>query len=566
MIRKLEINNIALISSLSLEFADGLTVLSGETGSGKSIIIDSLAFVLGDRADKAMIKYGENKAWVEVVFEIDENASTRVALENLGFDAESTLVISRYMTLNGKNECRVNGRLCTASMLKQITSTLVDIFGQSQHINLLRSDNHLSILDGFCDFGKLKSDLQIKYKSYTEIKKQLKTFGEDPFERERQLDVLKFQIAELTDAAVSVEEEEELLAVRKRMMNAERIASALTSTSECINGYEHSIISNLSRIRSVLQSIDSFGKDISDLYARVESSLIELQDIAATVEGMLDNTNYDSFESDRVERRLDTIRQIKRKYGAGDIDKALEYLEEAKKRYEALSNASETVELLTAQKQNVIAEMYRISVEISKIRKKTAAEFCNKVCGQLSDLGMSGAKFDIRFAEEPDEKLFEKTLSPNGYDEIEFMFSANTGEPIKPLAKVISGGEMSRFMLAIKNVTATVENIPTMIYDEIDTGISGKVASMVAMKLGNVSRDYQCIVITHLPQIASMADSNLLIEKYEEAGRTVSTVRVLADNDSKTAEIARLMGGIGEHSAMNAAEMISWANEYKKQH
>lgn len=562
MITNLEISNIALISHLSLSFDKGLTVLSGETGSGKSIIIDSLSFVLGERADKTMIKHGEQSASVEVTFALDEDSSTHSVMEQLGFARDDTVVISRTMTLQGKNECRVNGKNCSASMLKTISSTLVDIFGQSQHLNMLRVDKHIDVIDGFADFGTLMDQLKVLYKQYRDIRHQLQEIGGSDAERERQLDILQFQIKELQSANLTVEEEQHLEAEHRRIVNIERIATALSTAQQHLSSGEPSAISSIAIAGSSLTSASKYDEQLSALADRLSSIKLEATDIADSIESMIAQTNYNVNEVDRVESRLETIRNIKRKYG-GSVEEALAFLERTMCSYDKLSNAAELYEKLTIQQDAVTSQMYQLCHEISTIRKSTAQSFSTSIMQQLSDLGMKGTTFVVDFQQRPTLEEYRNAISPNGYDKVEFLLSANVGEPVKPLVKVISGGEMSRFMLAVKNVTAAIENIPTMVFDEIDTGISGKIAEMVAQKLVKVSKSYQCIVITHLPVIVAMADNNLLISKSEVDGRTVSTVKVLTDTSQKAEEVARLMGGVGQHSIVNALETISHCEIYK---
>ncbi len=561
MINRLEIHNIALISHLCLDFDKGLTVLSGETGSGKSIIIDSLSFVLGDRADKSMIKHGQDSASVEVVFTVDSDA-TYACLENLGIERSDTIVINRTMTLSGKNDCRVNGRNCTTTMLKQLTATLVDIFGQSQHFNLLKVDRHIGVIDGFCDFGSNMDNLKKLYSQYKLLVKQLAQFGGSAGERDRQLDILRFQIDELQSANLDVAEEEDLELQHSRMVNMEKIVSALSVAVGYMSDGDMPVVSSLATASNSLSSATKYDDNISELASRIDSMRIEAEDISGSLSRLLSDCNYDVREVDHVESRLDSIKTIKRKYG-GSVQSALDFLDNASSEYETLSNATHLIEQLTAEKNAIMLKMYHLCDTITDIRRKTAIKFAENIENELQELGMKGTTFEVQFAPAPTLEQYASMINANGYDSVEFMMSANVGEPVKPLAKVISGGEMSRFMLAIKNITANIENISTMVFDEIDTGISGNIAQMVAKKLFGVSRQYQCIVITHLPQIVSMGDSNLVISKHEQDGRTVSSVDVVSCIDDKATEVARLMGGIGEHATVNALEMIKWSDSYK---
>ena len=558
MLKRLFIQNIALISSLELNFTTGLTAISGETGSGKSIIIDSLAFVLGERADKTMIKFGQEKAYVEVEFDISNCQKTQNVLDELGFEKEDQLILSRTLTLSGKNETRINGRVCTASMLKAVSSTLVDIFGQSNHLFLLKPETHLTVLDGFCHFDDLKDQLSNLYGQYRSINKKLSAFGSNQAERERTLDILAFQIEEISNADLSVEEEQELLAKHKMAVNMEKIISNVQLAYDNLSNVEPSALSNLTSAVNALTSVSQYDAKLLELSSRLDSLKIEADDVASTLGDYLSQSNYNSYEIDRMETRLEKVKTIKRKYG-GSVQSALDFLASAQKQYDALLNATEEIEYLTAQKEKLVASMYEIAKKVSAIRHETAKVLSKEIENQLADLGMKNTSFEVDFLPQPNLQEYALSVTPNGFDKVELLFSANAGQPVKPLAKVISGGEMSRFMLAVKNITAKVENIPTMVFDEIDSGISGEMAKRVAVKLHNVSSDYQCLVITHLPQIVSMAQTNLLIEKRVEDGKTISSVRQLLSEKEKAEEVARLMGGVGEYALPNAIELINWA-------
>lgn len=567
MIKQLCINNVALIEHLEINFADGLTVLSGETGSGKSIIIDALSFVLGDRADKALIKHGKDFAEVTALFEISANSSVIGKLEEFGYPIDSEVLICRKMSLTGKNEIRIQGKTATLVILKEICSELVDIFGQGQHLALLNEKNQLSVLDAFCGFegidGVLSRELAPKLSA---INKELRSFGGSDSERERLIDILKYQINEITDANLSEAEENELLAMHKRMVNAEKIASALGRASQCLNA-ELGAVSQIHSAVSFLRTVLSVDEKAEELSSRLSAVSIEVADIADCLDEILSQTEFDSREVDKMEGRLEKIRQIKRKYG-GTIADTLKFLADSQAKYDSLVNSAERIEELNLRKSEVLSQMYDLSKQKSMIRKRTAQELSSKIMRELSDLGMKGTNFVVRFNDDVSLEEYSSNPSPDGFDKVEFLMSANVGEPLKPLSKVISGGEMSRFMLAVKNITALAEKIPTMVFDEIDTGISGNMAQKVAEKLANVSSSssngYQCIVITHLPQIVSMADYNLYIEKFENNGRTITSVRWLNSDDEKALEVSRLMGSVGEHAFINAKELLDWSSSYKK--
>ena len=566
MLKTLIIDNIALIEHIELSFSAGLTVLSGETGSGKSIIVDSLSFVLGDRADKSLIKYGADCAEVSAIFEVEIDSPVLAKLYDYGFGSDNELLISRKMSASGKNEIRINGKPSTLAILREVCSELVDIFGQGQHLALLSEKNQLQTLDSFCNFdGK---DIQLKsvlYPKLAEIEKQLKSFGGSDAERERLLDILKFQIDELHAAKLDVDEENELLAMHKRSVNLEKLVSALNIAVDGLDG-ESGAITGVTEAKNALASIENVENRAVELSYRLDSCRLELDDVLSCLQDLVSETDFSPAEVDKMEARLEQIKVIKRKYG-GTIEEANKFLASAEIEYDNLLNSSERIAELNAQKQSVLKQMYALACDKSSERKHTAKVLSDKIVDELSQLGMKGTTFTVEFAADATLEEYANSPSSNGFDNPQFMMSANVGEPLKPLAKVISGGEMSRFLLAVKNITAIAEKIPTMIFDEIDTGISGVIAQKVAEKLARVSSEqnggYQCIVITHLPQIAAMADNNLYIEKVQTNGKTVTLVTELSA-ESKQKEVARLMGSMGEHSLLGAKELIEWCDSFKK--
>ncbi len=566
MLKNLVINNIALIDNLEIEFRDGLTVLSGETGSGKSIIVDSLAFVLGDRADKSLIKYGEDAAEVTALFEAEEASPVLSRLNEYGYGSDTEILLYRRMSVAGKNEIRIQGKPATLSILKEICAELVDIFGQGQHLALLNEKKQLEVLDSFCSHKNISDKMQSELKPrLVAINNELKAFGGDEAERERLLDILKYQIDEISAADVSEKEEQELLAAHKRMVNAEKLSLAIGQALDCLSG-DRGAITQLSQAANQLRNISSLENCADELSNRLTSARIEVDDIASQLQEILISTEFSSSEVDRIEERLEKYRQLKRKYG-DSVAEVINFLTAARQKYDNLINATERIEELNTQKNAVLQEMYELALQKSYLRREAAQKLSHDIMCELNDLGMQGTTFEVQFNERPSLEQYIKNPAADGFDKVEFMMSANVGEPLKPLAKVISGGEMSRFMLAVKNITALAEKIPTMIFDEIDAGISGNMAQMVANKLATVSANkssgYQCIVITHLPQIAAMADVNLYIRKFERGGRTFTAVDVLTDFEQRAAEVSRLMGSVGEHAIVNAKELLNWSESYK---
>lgn len=558
MIKSLYIKNIALIDETNIEFSNGLNVLSGETGAGKSIVIDALSFVLGARADKTLIKSGETSAFAEAVFQCEEN---NVFFQN-GYVAEDGIfTVSRTMSVAGKNEIRINGRMTSQSVLRQISASLVDVFGQNEQTYLLKQENHLSILDGFGNNQDLLNNVAVLSVELDAVNKQLNKFGGDDSERERLVDMLKFQINEIESAELFEGEEEELLLQKQKAKSIEKITCACSSALNMLSG-DGSGLDKVSLSLNHILQIEGLDKEYANISQRLSSVKYELQDICETVEGFLSELRFDQYEMDMLEARLDKLKLLKKKYG-GSIKSVLDFCDNAKCKLDELMNADEVIARLREQRHQIISRLYAAAEKLSLYRRDIAKNFEQKIMSELNDLGMKNTTFSVVFSNMPVKDDFAG-CGKFGFDSVEFYFSANKGEPIKPLTKIISGGEMSRFMLALKNITATIEKIPTMVFDEIDSGISGKIAEVVGCKLAKISKNYQCIVITHLPQIASMSDDHLLIEKTVSGEKTKTSVTTLNFN-GKLKEIGRLVGGdIGEYGELHAKDLIQWADNYKK--
>lgn len=559
MLCQLSIENIALIDKLTLDLKDGLNILSGETGAGKSIIIDSLNFVLGERADKSLIRYGTDKASVEAVFEDYQTSEVKDYLDDLGIEVEDVLILRRKMSVDGKNECRINGRISTLSTLKGLTELLVDIHGQHEHQSLLKSANHITLLDklGEKQIATLKEEVASDYKNYTSLRREFSRFG-NADERARKLDILTFQIDEIEKADVKDGEEDDLLASRKRIRNMEKIISALEGAKNLLDGYDsQSVSASLKNSGALLNAISSYDEAIEPILDRLDSCKVEITDISATLADMLEKLDFDSRSADKIEERLEVVRTILRKYG-GSFESLQKFYDEATKEANILANAAQRVEELEIEIAKAAKKLLDSAKRLSKERRKVADKFEKDITNELCDLGMGGSTFKVETTavEDVDD------ISANGMDSVEFMISPNVGEPLKPLAKIISGGEMSRFMLAFKNILAGVDDIGTMVFDEIDTGISGNISQVVSEKMCNISRARQVIAVTHMPSLAAMADNHYLISKSTENGKTLTHVDLLDDD---TDEVARLIGGndYSIYAVPHAKEMKANAMRYK---
>ena len=555
MLERLAIKNIALIESADIEFGANLNILSGETGSGKSVILDSLNFVLGSKADKNMIRYGAAEASVRGEFSVAPGSAAAKALEKLDIESDGELIITRKYNTEGKGSIKLNGNTVTAGMLKTVSQHLVDVYGQSEHFALLSESNQLSVIDGLCgnEILPIKEKLYSYISNKRECAEKLRRLGGDEAERARRLDLLSYQIKEIDDAALSATEEDELIAKRRIIDNTERIASAVGGALAALNG-DGGSSDGISVARRLMAGVSEFGDDYSSVADRLEAAAAEIQDIADTLSDMEDGLDFDEQEARRVEDRLDLIRSLKKKYGA-TVEAILEFREKAGAEYDLLSDCDEIAGKLTAEIAELNGKIYAECKKLTAIRREHAEKFCKAVVGELKSLNISGPRSSVEFAEY-DENTADLG-SANGSDKVQFMFSANAGEPLKPMNKVISGGELSRFMLAMKTCLKDVNGISTYVFDEIDAGISGVTARSVAEKFVAISKNTQVIAVSHLPQICAAGDKNFLISKAEHGGVTTTSVRELV-GDEKIGEIIRLTGGGDTEAARrHAAELIA---------
>ena len=481
----------------------------------------------------------------------------------MDFDNDSEIIISRKFSIDGKSSIKLNGNTVTVSMLKKITCKLVDLHGQSEHYELLSNSNQLKLIDsiGEKDVFEIKQKLKEIFSNYKNVINQIEELGGDASQRAIKLDILNFQINEIKNAEIYDGEEEELNEIRSRLIHQEKILSSLSTLKTCLTDENGAgdILVNASRS---LSSITDLNEKYHSIYDRLSDIISEINDISDESASLIEDAGDIEYNPQEIEDRLDLIKKLKKKYGNSYEEISL-FLENAEAEKTKIENFDELYEKLIQDKSSYEKELYTLYKKLSSSRKKTAEVFCKNVLNELRELGMPNANFSINFTNEP---LFEecKFNSSNGFDDIEFQFSANLGQPEKPLAFIISGGEMSRFMLSIKAQSAKFNQISTFVFDEIDAGISGKIALEVSKKFAKISKDVQIIAISHLPQISAMADNNLLIEKNESDNSTYTTIKTLS-NEQKINELVRLVGGVDSSSAINLAnELINNANNYKK--
>ena len=513
MISTLHIKNIGIIDDLTIDLKEGLNVLTGETGAGKTLIIDSLEIISGGRFSKEMIRKGENNSFVEICMYEPGNENS----------IDGNIIVSREININGKNMCKINGRMVTVNELKNFMSKFIEIHGQNDNQSLLDNKFHLKYLDGYVgdELANIKNEYKEKYQRFLEIKKELKANYGDEKERERKLDLLKYQVNEIEEANLKENEEEKLEEKRKLMLNSEKISKNLNEADIAIG--ENSIDSLNVAIRALekIENIDNvYGKISSDL----KSVYYELQEISRDISNYKDDIYFDEEERNEIEERLDLIYSLKRKYG-NDIKEIIEYKNQIREEIEHIENLDEYNNKLKKELKQIKEEMVILAQKMSKLRNEYGKKLSNSINEVLEELEMKNAKINIH-VNYNEEEFFE-----NGKDEVEFYIKTNLGEDEKPLSKIASGGEMSRIMLAIKKVLADTDKMPVLIFDEIDTGISGKAANAVAEKLNGISKNHQVLCISHLPSIAAIADYNYFISKKVVDERTNTSIKLLNEKE-----------------------------------
>lgn len=546
MLQTLSIQNVALITKLTIDFEKGLNILLGETGAGKSIIFDSINFVLGEKLDKTLLRSGESSMRVDAMFtQLNQTALDK--LKEYDFDGEE-LLLTRIYSLDGKSSCKVNGIPCTTSILKEIGSILVDSYSQQESVELLKTKNHLIMLDkyGGSKISSLKEELKEEFNNYQEINKQINNLGGSEFERERTKSLLEFQIKEIEDAQLIIGEDVEAYERLKILNNAEKIHEAITLCEDYLNDSSTSIINNLQQSTHILSSLNI--ERIEDCKNRLDSTRYEIEDIYQTLVDIKNESEFDEKEFNSLDRRLDLIKSLTKKYG-GSIEKTLDYLEEIKIKLSNLNDSEFLLEKLNKEKEKVYTNLLNICDKLTKLRKENALIIEEKIINEIRQLGMKSSKFEVKFNILPE-------ITSNGLDEVEFVFSANKGQEVKSLSKTASGGELSRFMLAIKNIFAEIGSSQTLIFDEIDSGISGETGNIVGQKLNNITSFAQILCITHLPQVACYGDNFFFVSKVENEFNTETHIKQLTDQEI-CHNIARMIVGddVSETSLSQAKEM-----------
>ena len=548
MLSLLHIENIAVIEQADISFDKGFNVLTGETGAGKSIVIDAISAILGQRAYRDMIRTGTNKASVRAVFTKVPNFPW---FEENGVEYDEETVIQRDIFLDGKNVCRVNGTLVTVAILHKLGIQLINIHGQHDSASLFDEENHLRFLDAFADNGALLADYREKFAAVSELRRQIDRMTMDEGEKLRRMENLKYQIAEIEKADLKSGEDEVLEQRRKLLQNSEKLSQGLEEASEALLGGEDSdgAAALLAQAAYALSRIARYSDDYTGFQERLTDLKYQVQDIADEVRDSLDELSYSADELETIEARLDIIHRLRRKYGA-DCDEILAYLDKAQKELDEIEFADDRVEQLKKKLAKQEKQAWDAALALRKNRQEQGTVMAEKILSELSQLDMPRVQFQCRFR--------ETELTSEGADAVAFYLSANAGEDLKPLSKVASGGELARIMLSMKNVLAEKDAVDTLIFDEVDTGVSGRAAQRIAEKLKSLAKHKQVLCVTHLPQLAALADTHMLIAKSEHDGRTYTTVTPL-DRKGRAMELARIIGGthITETTLKSAEEMLS---------
>ncbi|GGH79498.1 DNA repair protein RecN (Recombination protein N) [Pullulanibacillus pueri] len=565
MLVELRVENFAIIEKLNISFEDGLTVITGETGAGKSIIIDAITLLVGGRGSSEYVRHGAQKAEIEALFDITGSNACKAVLKDIGIDdGDDMVILRRQIYSNGKSVCRVNGKMVTLSHLREVGQYLIDIHGQNEHQELLHSENHIQLLDRFGGpkLESLKKEYSAYYHEAREIYSKIQQFSDNERHIAQRLDLLRYQMKEIEEAAIKEDEETFLMEEKRKLNNFERIHEAVATSYEALSGEQKGLdwlriaVNELEHVQALESDLDEMTHAISNHFYTLEDQMYRLRDY-------LDQMEYEPGRIDQVEARLNEFNNLKRKYGR-TLSDVLAYYEDIKREYDDLMDRDQTIEDLSGQLKTYMDKLRTHAEALSSIRKQAAQKLTKAINRELKDLYMEKARFDVvvKASNKAPEDL--NTYSREGIDRVEFYIATNPGEPLKPLARIASGGEMSRIMLALKSHFKSFQGITSIIFDEVDTGVSGRVAQAMAEKIFQLSQASQIFCITHLPQVAAMADHHLFISKEVKGNRTKTTVTRLNEDD-QASEIARMISGVEmtDLTKQHAYELLGLAKEVK---
>lgn len=552
MLSEIHIRDFALIDKLDLDFEAGFSVLTGETGAGKSIIIDAISATLGERLTADIIRTGADKALIEAVFDVSDAPQVKDRAASMDVEIEDdTVFLSREISRAGKSQCRVNGRLCPLSTLRQLTDGLLDLHGQHEHQTLLSANTHLEAYDNWlgAEALRIRTGVGHFYAALKDVQRQIEELGRNERERAHMLDLYRFQFSEIESAQLMVGEEEQLEADRTRLANAEKLYTLASAICELLSGEAGSALSAISQAAKQAEQMAAVDSSVEEAAEMLRNAVFSAEEAHAATRAYRDSLEFNPQRLESIEERLDLIRTLKRKYG-DSVEDILTYADDIAAKVTDMEHSEERGAELQAQLERAQNQANEAAGQLSDIRKSGAAEFETAVMSELGELAMERTQFRV--------SIEEAALSPTGIDDVEFLISPNPGEPLKPLVKIASGGEMSRLMLALKSVMAIANRVPTVIFDEIDTGIGGRTANVIGDKLASLSENAQIMCVTHLPQIASRARTHLSVSKEVENDRTVIRVIPL-EADNRAEEVARMLGsteGNAETALQHAREML----------
>lgn len=551
MLQELSIKDFAIIDEIQISFQPKMTVLTGETGAGKSIIIDALGLLAGGRGSTEFIRKGEKKAVIQGLFTLPREANTYNILEEYGIDSEDgQIILQRDLYRGGRNICRINGMMVNLATLRKVGETLIDIHGQNEHQELMKPENHIDLLDEYDKkTSELRNQYQVVYQNYRKLKLSMEKKEADEKAWAQRLDMLNFQVKEIGEAGLKINEEDELVEEKNKLDNFQAIHDALELSYQILSGEKIDVVGNLGNAMNELSDISDLSENLQEINTKISDAFYSLEDVARDISDELDSMEWNGERLNEIEERLELIHQLKRKYG-DTIEDILHYHSRIVKELREMENAEQNSEKQERQLSEALEKVKELAIKLSKQRKKSAKKLEKMIHEQLSALYMDKAVFEVKFLN--NSKLYSK-----GIDKVEFYIQTNPGEEMGPLAKIASGGELSRIMLALKTIFSQKMGVTSIIFDEVDTGVSGRVAQAIAEKISQISNNSQVLCITHLPQVAAIADNHYYISKSVNDGRTETSLEEL-DEKQKIREIARMLSGseITELTLKHAEELI----------
>lgn len=551
MLQELSIKDFAIIDEIQISFQPKMTVLTGETGAGKSIIIDALGLLAGGRGSTEFIRKGEKKAVIQGLFTLPREANTYNILEEYGIDSEDgQIILQRDLYRGGRNICRINGMMVNLATLRKVGETLIDIHGQNEHQELMKPENHIDLLDEYDKkTSELRNQYQVVYQNYRKLKLSMEKKEADEKAWAQRLDMLNFQVKEIEEAGLKINEEDELVEEKNKLDNFQAIHDALELSYQILSGEKIDVVGNLGNAMNELSDVSDLSENLQEINTKISDAFYSLEDAARDISDELDSMEWNGERLNEIEERLELIHQLKRKYG-DTIEDILHYHSRIVKELREMENAEQNSEKQERQLSEALEKVKELAIKLSKQRKKSAKKLEKMIHEQLSALYMDKAVFEVKFLN--NSKLYFK-----GIDKVEFYIQTNPGEEMGPLAKIASGGELSRIMLALKTIFSQKMGVTSIIFDEVDTGVSGRVAQAIAEKISQISNNSQVLCITHLPQVAAIADNHYYISKSVNDGRTETSLKEL-DEKQKIREIARMLSGseITELTLKHAEELI----------